>query len=1016
MSWQNTIQWLKDKTVKMDIKDNDEILELLSKCLNSQGQNQNIVVPVLTQKNGILAYRFEEIKTNDDYIFYTDEDLNSLGLDENVLLQSLNNTKLVWAGKDNQSNKKDNQSKNWKSLLDNQKDINSLVQPSKNHLDSNLPNGVLNNNNIYIYNGRIYLNIKGVDIPSNKNHIPLNGNKLYKNDNEFNIGNQDIWDYIGQNLYPDFSPDDSSINSSLDAEVVKEYMKQKKKDIIIFNGSIKIKDNNGKIYTISKDEVVFGNAVYYKDLLTCKTKNNITYNDPITFAIQNNIFTPNVIIQGFNKNNASAFLQQLQKHKVEVLKVIEGKVENLSHNKLSIELTVEWLFWATIWEYLETYITPRKLKITSNYIYYENQNKIVIPMDYKVGIEEIEIKYLELYLLGNVKLYSANQGIDNLGWNNDGLALQIQPNWTGGDIPDKLNCGGASYDLAINNKGEIVVKNNPQLSGIGTINGVQVKVNNGKVEMHNNKPIPLKIFAKIEYNASQIFRDIVVNYFSGIINTSVWQSKISEEIAKIINQAPNNGNQSNPPFVWGPPATGKTTYLANRIIDYLNNGKKVIALTPTNKAADVLIERILSENPSANAYRFPNTRSNNPNVHQKILRRDGSPPSPPYAIITTIHRFIFDSIQNQKLESLDWDVVIIDEASMVELPFVFYVIHSYINSYINKKVELIIAGDPEQLTPVGKTPGEKRNIKGYSTENIYTVLDLTFNNVNINRNNARVNVGVKSFQVIPYTHKINNQNINVIILTEQHRSVQEIGEVYSRYRYGGKLTHTRGSSSGKITINFYNNQITISPITVIEFDISSSSGIPTSPNDIGKLEYSSYHLFSAVLAVELAKELENQLRDYNIGIISPYGAQVKIMRQLAGPYSLSLTRTTVDTVHGFQGDERDIIILVMNPPSQKPGPHSHFNNHRIVNVGISRAKDFLIILKPASITNSEIDNALSHARSLPKINSNIVNQINNKIEIFSHLEVNLYSQSLLSSMTKNYIFFIDWDVLDILVK
>ncbi|MEO0177069.1 MAG: hypothetical protein ABIL38_03270, partial [candidate division WOR-3 bacterium] len=46
--------------------------------------------------------------------------------------------------------------------------------------------------------------------------------------------------------------------------------------------------------------------------------------------------------------------------------------------------------------------------ITSNYIYYENQNKIVIPMDYKVGIEEIEIKYLELYLLGNVKLYSAN--------------------------------------------------------------------------------------------------------------------------------------------------------------------------------------------------------------------------------------------------------------------------------------------------------------------------------------------------------------------------------------------------------------------------------------------------------------------------------------------------------------------------------------------------------------------------------------------------------------------------------
>ena len=49
-------------------------------------------------------------------------------------------------------------------------------------------------------------------------------------------------------------------------------------------------------------------------------------------------------------------------------------------------------------------------------------------------------------------------------------------------------------------------------------------------------------------------------------------------------------------FVFGPPGKGKTTYLATDILIPLMKGEedvKVIVLTPTNKAADVLARKIM---------------------------------------------------------------------------------------------------------------------------------------------------------------------------------------------------------------------------------------------------------------------------------------------------------------------------------------------------------------------------------------------------------------------------------------
>ena len=59
---------------------------------------------------------------------------------------------------------------------------------------------------------------------------------------------------------------------------------------------------------------------------------------------------------------------------------------------------------------------------------------------------------------------------------------------------------------------------------------------------------------------------------------------------------------------------------------------------------------------------------------------------------------------------------------------------------------------------------------------------------------------------------------------------------------------------------------------------------------------------------------------------------------------------TVGTIHSFQGDQCNIIIAMLNPPiglrSVQAASKMHINNKNIINVAISRAKDYLCLLIP----------------------------------------------------------------------
>ena len=88
----------------------------------------------------------------------------------------------------------------------------------------------------------------------------------------------------------------------------------------------------------------------------------------------------------------------------------------------------------------------------------------------------------------------------------------------------------------------------------------------------------------------------------------------------------------------------------------------------------------------------------------------------------------------------------------------------------------------------------------------------------------------------------------------------------------------------------------------------------------------------------------------DFGIISPYKSQVQLLRRLIKhekELKQFLPYITVNTVDGFQGQERDVILISMVRGNDE-GRIGFLNDLRRMNVAITRARMKLIILGDTS--------------------------------------------------------------------
>jgi superfamily I DNA and/or RNA helicase len=106
----------------------------------------------------------------------------------------------------------------------------------------------------------------------------------------------------------------------------------------------------------------------------------------------------------------------------------------------------------------------------------------------------------------------------------------------------------------------------------------------------------------------------------------------------------------------------------------------------------------------------------------------------------------------------------------------------------------------------------------------------------------------------------------------------------------------------------------------------------------------------------------NDNENWTIGLIAPYKAQAILFNKLITSYGISeKMKVFSDTVHGFQGDECDIVFFVCNPNNYYYTGHekSLLSKEYIYNVAISRAKDYLVVLHPyTTIRNNKFINEI----------------------------------------------------------
>ena len=376
--------------------------------------------------------------------------------------------------------------------------------------------------------------------------------------------------------------------------------------------------------------------------------------------------------------------------------------------------------------------------------------------------------------------------------------------------------------------------------------------------------------------------------------------------------------QNNVSFVFGPPGTGKTTHIATRISKLMNNNEdlKILVLAPTNKACDVLTKKLIDTNDDTTwLARFVATGDEEIEKSGHLVDRDSEIVYGQCCVVSTIARLPYDGFRDWRLTEVEWDYIFIDEASMIPLGQIVYAIYRF------EGRPIIISGDPLQIAPIVRE-------QLWKDENIYSMVHLsTFDH--------------------PTTEPI---DFEITFLDTQYRSIPSIGKLFSKYAYDGLLKHYRNEDSQKDLklecIDF--NAINYFPFRVERYD---------SMFGPKKLSGSPVHIYSVLLVVEFSKFLANKFTEANpngvtlsIGIICPYKAEAqfinRLLEQTKGiPEQVTVT---VGTIHGFQGDECDAIIAVFNPPTglKNAAEQTHLNNRNIINVAVSRARDYLFVFLP----------------------------------------------------------------------
>jgi very-short-patch-repair endonuclease len=300
-------------------------------------------------------------------------------------------------------------------------------------------------------------------------------------------------------------------------------------------------------------------------------------------------------------------------------------------------------------------------------------------------------------------------------------------------------------------------------------------------------------------------------------------------------------------------------------------------------------------------------------------------------IATTISSVFTGS--NPVADLPSWDTVILDEASMVNGATILF-----LASLACK--HLLIAGDPRQLAPIfewtrNSMPSESLTqwlardpyeVGGLATGDMWNKIVKT----NDNRMARILSQRRCHSRIWELTARL-YPAVNSYVDDEQLNKISALPPL------SGEATVILDLSSGRTT-----NQISSSesaPTIAVNFESACRPAGSSWENPP-----------TAMLAVDLSREIRADNPNCTIAIITPYRGQVRLIRTwLRGESELDpkLQGVEVGTVHSFQGGESDVVIfdIVDGPPRPNLGALLRDETGmRLVNVALTRARGKLVVI------------------------------------------------------------------------
>lgn len=281
---------------------------------------------------------------------------------------------------------------------------------------------------------------------------------------------------------------------------------------------------------------------------------------------------------------------------------------------------------------------------------------------------------------------------------------------------------------------------------------------------------------------------------------------------------------------------------------------------------------------------------------------------------TTVYKAFLD----QRLLKKQWDVVLVDEVSMLLLPMTYFAAGK-----ATKRV--ILVGDFLQLPSI--VAADTKLVEDW-------VKADPFRKWCVNDSKIRKE----------------NPPAVFVALREQNRMHEEICNLISKTFYGQWLV-TAPKVKSRI---FTGPSLGEKNKRILWIDTSDLNGWSTKRYGKGSL----FNITHAALIGEIVDTLAskgyfdgvNSDDDKNsVGVVTPYAAQQKLISALLAPVKKYVDVDSIGTAHKFQGVEKDTIIIDMVEASFRPSRFINAEEYnddagRLMNVGLSRAREYLIVI------------------------------------------------------------------------